>query len=45
MICDLVAEYFLQKVEGKEYVWHKDENYCDDRIENLEWVTNSKLKT
>src|SRR5690606_9895013 len=30
MICNLVAEYFLPKVDGKERIWHKNEDFIDD---------------
>lgn len=35
----LVAEYFLEKIEGKNYVNHKNGNGHDNRIENLEYCT------
>jgi HNH endonuclease len=44
MVCKLVAEYHLPKVEGKNLVWHKNENFIDDRVENLQWVTEMEMK-
>lgn len=42
MIHRLVAEYFLDKVEGKDLVNHKDGNKLNNNIVNLEWVTFSE---
>lgn len=38
----LVAEHFLELVEGKDYVNHKDGNQLNNRADNLEWVTASE---
>jgi hypothetical protein len=43
-ICDLVAKYFLPKVESKNYIWHKNKNITDDRAENLQWVSEEELR-
>lgn len=36
----LVAEYFLEKVQDKNIVNHKDLNVLNNNVNNLEWVTN-----
>ena len=38
----LVAKYFLDKVEGKEFVNHKDGNRNNNSVTNLEWVTQEE---
>ena len=38
----LVAMYFIDEVDGKEYVNHKDGNKKNNRFDNLEWCTESE---
>ena len=35
----MVAELYIDKVEGKDTVNHINENKTDNRVENLEWVS------
>ena len=42
LIHRLVAEAFLEKPNGKDYVNHKNLIRSDNRVENLEWVTASE---
>lgn len=38
----IIASEFVEKVEGKLFVNHKNGNKQDNRAENLEWVTRSE---
>lgn len=38
----LVAINFIKNLDNKEYVNHKDGNKLNNKLENLEWVTNQE---
>lgn len=38
----LVAEHFIKKIKDKNLVNHKDSNKSNNKVSNLEWVTNSE---
>lgn len=38
----LVAEHFIDKPTGKDYVNHKDYNITNNAAENLEWCTQKE---
>lgn len=38
----LVASHFIDKIEGKDFVNHKDFNKINNNVENLEWVTREE---
>ena len=38
----LVAEHFIEKIDGKDLVNHIDSNKINNHVDNLEWVTNSE---
>lgn len=38
----LVAEHFIEKPLGKEYVNHKDYDTGNNRVDNLEWCSQSE---
>lgn len=41
----LVAEAFIPKIVGKEYINHKNCNKKDNRVDNLEWCTIQENNT
>lgn len=38
----LVADAFIPKIEGRNFVNHKDENKSNNNVNNLEWCTNKE---
>ncbi|MDT2738042.1 HNH endonuclease [Enterococcus pseudoavium] len=42
LIHRLVAKYFLEEIESKAYVNHKDGDTHNNNVNNLEWVTQSE---
>lgn len=38
----IVAEAFLPKVDGKEYINHKNSDFTNNAVCNLEWCTSSE---
>lgn len=41
----LIAETFITKIDGRDFVNHINGNKLDNQIENLEWVTHSENVT
>jgi len=42
MVHRLVAEHYIDKVEGKDWINHKDGNKTNNHFSNLEWCTPSE---
>lgn len=42
LIHRLVAEAFLEKIDGKTYINHKDGNKSNNSVDNLEWCTQKE---
>ena len=42
LIHRLVAETFIPKIDGKNYVNHIDSNTKNNKVDNLEWCTQSE---
>ena len=40
----LVSQYFMKKEDNKEWIWHKDGDYSNNDVENLECVDWNTLK-
>ena len=38
----LVALHFLEQIEGKDFVNHKDKNRKNNQLSNLEWCTHQE---
>jgi hypothetical protein len=38
----LVAEHYIPKIKGKDFVNHIDSNKLNSNVDNLEWMTNSE---
>jgi hypothetical protein len=43
-IHDLMAKYFLDKIEGKNIVWHKDYDKTNNDVENLMFVSEEEYE-